>query len=324
MHSYTPFQETWWLEATSPGRWDAVEIEKGGQTIARLPYTVEEKHGARILTQPALTQSLGPWIQATDAGYSKTLSRENSLYEQLIAGLPEHDMFTQSCAPQITNWLPFYWAGFTQTTRYTYVLDVDRPIGEVKATLDKRNRRQLREASKEIVADVEDDVDTLLRLNDMTFARQGLAPNYSHDYVWRLDEAIQANAKRWIVIARDKESGQAEAGIYLFSHGSRIYSLLSGADPTVRNKNAGIVARWKAICLAHGHGEQLDFLGSMLKSVERRNRNYGATQVPYFALSSSNGVFEKGVKRANLLNAPRRTAWHIKKRALGMLKAKSN
>ncbi len=314
---YTPFQEPWWLDATAPGRWDAVQVERGGQLQAYLPFVIEESNGIRFLKQPLLTQSLGPWISETGAGYTTTLSREMSLYKELIDGLPAHDVFRQQFATQVTNWLPFYWEGFEQTTRYTYTLDMRQDLEEIYRGMDKRNRRQLRHAQESLTAETSDDLEAFLQLNDKTFERQGLAVPYSHDLVFRLDEAAKAHARRWIVLARDKWTGEAHAGIYMLASGDRMYSLMSGADPAFRDQNGGIVARWKAIETAHEAAvSTLDFQGSMLKTIERRNRNYGSSQVPYFLVSRSNGVLEAYERNRRIRRAPLVAAWRLKEAIL--------
>lgn len=306
--AYTIFQEGWWLEATSPNRWDAVEVERGGSVSARLPFTISEDGGIRRLGQPFLTPSLGPWVLDTGAGYTRALSREMSLYSELIEKLPKHDVFHQNFAPQVTNWLPFYWEGFTQTTRYTYTIDLRKGLEQIRADMDKRDRRQLRDASALLATEVTDDLGTLLSLNRLTYGRQGLNVPYDDELVYAIDEAVLQHSNRWIVLARDKETGRPHAGIYMVQDEDRIYSLISGADPEVRNANGGIVARWGAIEAIHGQADTLDLAGSMIRSVERRNRNYGAVQEPYMALFRSNGRLEARERRQKMKRAPLRAA----------------
>lgn len=317
---YTIFQEPWWLDAAAPGAWDAVEVERGGQSQAYFPYVVTEKNGIRTLGQPALTQTLGPWVKDTGAGYTRALSREMSLYRELIEGLPDHDVFHQNFAPQVTNWLPFYWEGFTQTTRYTYTFDLTQSLDQLRANMDKRYRRQLSAAQKELVGEVSEDLETLLRLNDMTFARQGLDTPYSHDFVYRLDQAVQKHAKRWIVLARGRDDGVPHAGIYMVSDGNQVYSLFSGVDPQLREHNGGIVARWKAFEAARGNGMTLDLQGSMIESIERRNRNLGAYQIPMMSLYRSNGRQEKTQRKQELKRAPLVALARIKNQVLQLQK----
>lgn len=290
MDTHSMFQQPWWLEATAPGQWDAVEVERGGETVAWLPYVVKKQRGLRVFTQPQLTQSLGPWTKETGAHYTQALSRDINLYTELIKKLPKFDVFRQNFAPEVTNWLPFYWNNFSQTTRYTYTVDLTRPMQELWSDLDKRDRRQLRNATDLVEAELVQDLAEVLSLNDMTFNRQGLKTPYDHEYVHQIDSAVREQARRWAVVAREKASGLPLAGIYMVAFRGRVYSLLSGVDPDHRHLNAGIVARWKAFEEAHSYGGVLDLQGSMMKTIERRNRNYGSKQVPYYSITKGNGL----------------------------------
>ena len=315
---YTPFQEPWWLEATAPGRWDAVEIERGGELQAYLPFVVREEHGARILEQPLLTQSLGPWVADTGAGYTNALSREMDLYKRLIEGLPSHDVFTQNFATQVTNWLPFYWEGFQQTTRYTYTLDMRQDLDEIHRGMDKRNRSRIRRGQQDLVvtASESEGLETLLNLSQMTFERQGMSLPYSREFVRTLDEAVQKHSRRIIVIARGKEDGLPHAANYAFGDSKRVYALMSGADPALRQSGASVVARWRTIEWAHTFTETFDFEGSMVRGIEHRNRKYGAHQTPYFSIHRSNGVLEANEAKRRRRRAPLIAAWRLKEAAL--------
>lgn len=318
---HTLFQQDWWLDAAAPGAWDAVEVEKGGKVQARLPFTIEERWGARTLTQPALTQSLGPWVQDTGARYSRALSREMSLYSELIEKLPDHDLFHQNFAPEVTNWLPFYWEGFAQTTRYTYTLDMEQGLEGLWAGMDKRNRSRARKAEEELnlVESQTEHLETLLDLVDKTFERQGLETPFERDLAYRLDEAIRKNAQRIIVIAFD-DDGNAHSGNYVMGDERRMYALMSGGDPDFRASGAGVLTRWKSISWAQPRTQIYDFEGSMLEGVEHRNRKYGAVQTPFFAISRSNGRVESKRKLHKMRRAPLVAAWKLKEQALGILR----
>ena len=70
------FQQPWWLDAVAPGQWGEVTCEEGGRVVARLPYVVRGRPRFRVLTQSSLTQTLGPWIEATDAKPVRAFARE--------------------------------------------------------------------------------------------------------------------------------------------------------------------------------------------------------------------------------------------------------
>lgn len=286
METYSMFQQPWWLDATAPGRWDAVEIERGGELMAWLPFVVTKWRGTRVLTMPQLTQSLGPWIKNTGAGYTKTLNREMELYGELIARLPKHDSFKQNFAPEITNWLPFYWRDFSQTTRYTYTIDLSQPLEAIHSQMDKRNRSRLRRAEQELLVthSSTEYLEDVLEMSRLTFERQGLGVPYPEDLLYSIDEAVQrSGAHRWVVKATDAD-GRLHSAVYVVGDSQRTYALVSGADPEVRSSGASVLTRWKSIMLAQEVSSIYDFEGSMLRGVEHRNRKYGAKQTPYFAV----------------------------------------
>lgn len=286
--TFTVFQEPWWLDGVAPNAWDAVEIQEGGRTVARFPFVIREANGSLNLGQPKLTQSLGPWIEtAPDASTNTQLSRQKDLFTKLIKRLPPHQSFLQNFAPQVTDWLPFYWQGFTQTTRYTYALDLSQSDEELLAGASKNTRKRIRSASRSVSVGVENDLDILLRLNDMTFARQEMEPPYTHDYVRRLDDAVTRNGVRILTVARDLDTGRPTAAAYGVGDGRRIYLLMSGADPEKRSSGAGYLTKWHLIQESKKTSEVFDFEGSMIERIESFNRGFGAQQVPYFQVRKS-------------------------------------
>ena len=98
-------------------------MEKGGRIIGSMPYFIKNRMAFTLLTQSQLMQTMGPWLRSSNAKYANQLSEQKDLMTELIRKLPRFDYFFQNFHYSITNWLPFYWQGFNQTTRYTYVLE---------------------------------------------------------------------------------------------------------------------------------------------------------------------------------------------------------
>ena len=57
--------------------------------------------------------------------------QQHELIEEFIRELPADVSFTHRFHENFTNWLPFYWSGFEQTTRYTYLLTKLNPTSSV-------------------------------------------------------------------------------------------------------------------------------------------------------------------------------------------------
>jgi Acetyltransferase (GNAT) domain len=278
------FQQPWWLDAVAPGRWSAVEIRRGGELKARLPYVMDRRMGLTLLRQPLLTPFLGPWICPSEGKYATQLAHQKELYTELIEQLPAHHYFSQTFHYSVENWLPFYWKGFQQTTRYTYMINNLTDLDHVWSEFRENIRREIRKASKRLRVHSEYGIDTFFNINELTFLRQGLPLPYSRESVRRLDEACSARSARTIFFAED-DDGRVHAAVYIVWDEQSAYYLMGGGDPALRTSGAMSLALWEAIKFSHQVSRRFDFEGSMIEPIERFFRAFGACQVPYFHVS---------------------------------------
>lgn len=283
------FSQAWWLDATAGEKgWDVALVEKGGAIVAAMPYVPRKRHGFTLLGQPALTQTLGPWLREAAGKSSTRLAQQKDLLQALIEQLPPFDHFTQNWHWSLGNWLPFYWAGFQQTTRYTYILN---ELGDEQALwqgLQENIRREIKKASSRFHLRVRTDfsVGDFLHLNRMTFDRQGMALPYTEAFVHALDQACAARQARKIFIAED-EQGRRHAGVYIVWDQNSAYYLMGGGNPELRNSGATSLCMWEAIKFAATVTQRFDFEGSMIEPVEKFFRAFGAQQTPYFSVSKT-------------------------------------
>src|SRR5262245_64117416 len=278
------FQQPWWLDAVAPGAWSAVEIRRGGELQARLPYVMDRRMGLTRLRQPPLTPYLGLWIRPSEGKYATQLSYQKELYTELIEQLPAHDYFSQTFHYSVENWLPFYWKGFQQTTRYTYVINDLTDLDYVWSEFQENIRREIRKASKRLCVHSEYGIDRFLNINELTFARQGLSLPYSREFVSRLDDACSARSARKLFFAED-ESGRVHAAAYIVWDERSAYYLMGGGAPDLRTSGAMSLVLWEAIKFSHQVSRCFDFEGSVIEPIERFFRAFGARQVPYFYVS---------------------------------------
>lgn len=282
------FQQPWWLDATcGPENWNVLLVESGSGIQASLTYRKSKKFLFEILSQPALTPFLGPWIRESSAGRSEATSRQTALLAALIEQLPPHHYYLQNWNPRYKNWLAFYWKGFTQTTHYTYILDDLHDTDRLWSQLQGKVRTEIKKAegrSGIVVAD--GTVDEIYALVRLTFSRQGKEPPFSKSYLESIDVACAQRACRKILIAKDK-SGRPHAGAYIVWDSLSAYYLVGGGDPEVRNSGAATLCLWKAIQFASTVSKQFDFEGSIIEPIERFFRSFGAVQTPYFMVQQT-------------------------------------
>ena len=293
------FLQPWWLDtACGPSAWDVSLAIKADGVHAALPYFERRVRGVRLLAQPPLTPFLGPWMRTTGGERNADYSRQKELLSALIDGLPSRLNYTQTWSPDMTNWLPFYWRGFEQTTRYTYVLDDLSDEERLWRDLKGSTRTDIRKAESRhgMTASFDSSLDEFLSLNLMTFARQGLEQPYTTEYVESLDAACQTRQCRQIIIARDSH-GRPHAGVYLVWDRGSAYYLMGAGDPDLRHSGAASLCMWEAIRFASAVSKCFNFEGSMIEPIERFFRSFGARQTPYFRVSR----FSSKVVRTGLI-----------------------
>lgn len=276
------FSKGWWLDIVC-GRenWDVVYIEENSKITASLPYYKKKKLGLNLLLMPPLTQHLGIWIDyKSNLTYYKKLSFEKKIISELIELLPRMDRFSQNLHYQYTNWLPFYWNDFNQTTKYTYVIKGITDLDSVFTGFRSNLKRDIKKAQGAVSVRKIDDTKILYDLVDMTYSRQGLKFKYSYNIIKELYEEAYRRGQAMMLISEDQERN-IHSGIMVVWDKESAYYLLSGTNPMYRKTNSVGLLIWEAIKKLSTKTKNFDFEGSMIESVEAFFRTFGAEQVPY-------------------------------------------
>jgi len=293
------FSQDWHLDAvTNDGVWDVALVIKSGKVVASYPYFLKQQGGFKYITQPVLSKMMGPYITPE----FNTSKHENSILKELIEQLPDVAAIEQNFHYRFTNWLPFYWAGFQQSTFYTYVLKELDNLDSTYANLDRHYRNKVIPSAKENLRIVTDrSLEDFYRVFSKSFERQDLSAPITFDYLKKYDQVMKDNQARQILFAVDQED-QIHSVIYLTWDGQSSYYHLAGDDPDLRKSGSGIFIAWEAIRYTK---EVLglnvfDFEGSMIPGIEKVRRKFGAQQMSYFYIhkhkSSAFHFFQK-IKR---------------------------
>ena len=288
------FQQPWWLEAMAPGRWGEATVERDGRIVARMPYVVRGRPRMRVLTMPPLTQTLGPWVERSEASPPRALGHEHELLAELEAALPPSAAFIQQFAPAMLNALAFHWAGYRLEIQYTYRLALGGE-DELWKGLRGNIRREIRKARGRVEVREDLGLDRFHAVWAKTFSRQGLPPPASLAELERLDAACAAHDARAMLFASDA-AGEVHAVAYVVWDANGAFNLLGGADPRLRSSGASSLLMWESILRARLVTDVFDFEGSMIGPVERFFRAFGSRQTPY--LKVSRGAAARGVLAA--------------------------
>jgi len=294
------FSLPWWLDSVCGEKnWDVIIYEKGGQIWGTMPYYKKKKYFFYIITMPKLTQTMGVYIKyPKNQKYYKKLSWEKEIMNYFIKNLPKFDNFSQNFYYTYTNWLPFYWNEFKQTTRYTYSIE-KRSIEELEKRFETDIRRRRRKADNlEIEVFESEDIQEFYKLNKKTFARKGRDIPYSFEFIEKLYHNCKDNNAVKMFFSKDKE-GTIIAGTFLVYDENTVYYIMGGVDSAKKDLGGMDVVQFESIKFALESSRKFDFEGSMIESIEKYFRSFGAVQQRYFNISKNNS---KILKIRQLLN----------------------
>src|ERR1700733_12806011 len=279
------FAHRWWLEAVAPGMYEILKINEGGGIRAAWPIVCSKSDGAKHVCMPALTQKLGILFAPSAAKPVEAQSKNQRRTTELIEQLGDTASFHQNFHENFTDWLPFYWQGYTQTTRYTYVLGDISDLTSVWNGMRPNHRRDIQRATRLGIRIIDSlDIAKFLELNRKTFTRQGREPLASDELILRLDRACSANAGRKIFAGVDSQ-GRIHAAVYIAWSNDTAYYLMGGSEPNLRKSGPQLLALWEAVIFASSVVNRFAFEGSMLNQLEHGFRGFGARQLPYSSIT---------------------------------------
>lgn len=278
------FSRDWWLDTVcGEDNWDVLLQFSSKEVIAAMPIYTPKKD---VISMPFYTQTMGPWIRELphDLKPTSILSKKQEILSAFIPSLEKYSSVFQNFNYAITDWLPFYWSGYSQTTRYTYLLEQindKRHLWEQMASNTKRNILKARDRYN-ITIKRGVSASELLRMQTLSFDRQNLK-NKGTKILRRLIEQSKERRQGDVWGAYDSK-GVLHAAIFVAWQPSSAYYIAGGSDPMLRSSGAHSLALWQAIEDVSEFTDTFDFEGSMLPGVERFFREFGAKQVPYFAI----------------------------------------
>lgn len=275
------FSQPWWLDAVcGKNFWNVALIENKGRIIASLPYYYHRRIGLKYITMPQMTQVLGPWYRDIPNSENARLSYEYKIFNALYSQLPKVDFFSQGFHYKLTNWLPFYWLGFKQTTYYTYMIN---DISDVKLTINNfsyAKRKNIKKAESLLKVYYDLGCKEFYENHKISLRKQGLDISYTFKFFKSIYYAAYKNKSGRTIYAKDKNNN-IHSALFLIWSKEGAYNLISTIDPKFRNSGSTSLLIKEVIKKLSTKTNRFDFEGSMIKGVESSFRQFGTIQTPY-------------------------------------------
>lgn len=289
------FQQHWWMEAVCTGKhWDVLLArDKDGVIQAALPYLMGNRLGLRYILQPQLTQYNGIWYNYPKNCHTENqrLQFEKQAADNIIAQLKKLRLayYQQNFSPAITNWLPFHWTGYRQTTRYTYRFP---SIGDPEALISSASRAR-RQNMDDVAAACT--IDSLFPPKEFAvmhreyFERKKGEDLLSQDFVEHICHTALERGQALLWALRNT-SGKAVNVSFVVYDNHCAYALMSAITPQAP-RNSQTYLFWQMIRHLSSMTQSFDFEGSMEEGNEYFYRTFGTVQTPYHSLWRTNIPF---------------------------------
>ena len=290
----------WWLDAVcGEENWDVILVKRKEQIVASFPYLLFKDKGMKCIGMPQLTQKLGVYIKyPQNQSEMARLSYEKEILTEIINRLPACDFFRVNFDYSYTNWLPFYWQGFSQTTYYTYVVEDIADMERVYTCFDRSKKKNIKKAQGLVEFGFDLSAEEFYQNHQMTLKKQGKEISYSYAYFTKLYKAAYREGAGRTIYAKDKE-GHLHAALFVVWDKVSAYDLISTIDPEFRDSGASSLLVYEMMKFLSSKVKRFDFEGSMIEGVENSFRKFGASQKAYFSISKRNSrrfIVLKGLK----------------------------
>ena len=288
------FSQYWWMEAVCVGRkWDVLFVrDANDRIIASMPFLMGKKLGLRYIIQPLLAQTNGLWIKYPEGQTeNERLSYEKKICNDIISQLDRLKLFffLQHFHSSFTNWLPFYWKGFLQTTRYTYRIPDVSDLDKVFSGFSDAKQRQVRKAEKWLEVSFDLSPEEFYKYKTLSLPKGEKNDCPKELFLSCYNAAILKNGG--FIIAIKDQSGYFHAGAFIVWDKYSAYYLIPFVNPAFRSSGASSLIIWESLKYFSDKTKSFDFEGSMMENIENAYRSFGAIQTPYFRISRSASIW---------------------------------
>ncbi|MCB0640322.1 MAG: GNAT family N-acetyltransferase [Phaeodactylibacter sp.] len=287
-HTILPvYAKDWWLDAVAggPERWSATLYEdQQGQVLGALPFYREKRLGLSRIKQPPLATYTHLYLRYPDSEKEhRRYSLERKVIGELVRQLPPATHVNLLLDPTLTNWLPFYWQGFRQTTRYTYRWEDLSDPAKLFRQMESSVRGHIRHARALLQAETTTELKPFFDLLQTNYQAKKQRNPVDYAQLQRVHQAVLSRKAGTIWLAKDA-AGAVHAGAYCLHDRQCAYYWISASNPALRSRGATYFLLWEILKHYSKAGLAFHLEGSMLPGIEPVFASLGARQVPYFSI----------------------------------------
>lgn len=258
------------------------------QLIGGFYFLKTKKFGFNFIKLPPYTPHCGLFCTTE----SKNQSSINSFQKEVVAEVchyisSQKSALTVLAFPSfITDMQPFIWEKYKVIPNYTYRVDLQKSLEEIKSNFDPKNRNAI---NKTLKAEVTVTCNQLEKDALSNFFVNSLVAAGANVYKKELENIFLKFSKEFNSFSLEARKNKELLGVVfcIYDH-KNCYYLLGGVDKTTGVNGVNNLLIQSSIEKAKELGCWVfDFEGSMLKGVEKFFRSFGPELVPYYTANKA-------------------------------------
>ncbi|MGA3209002.1 MAG: GNAT family N-acetyltransferase [Syntrophales bacterium] len=247
----------------------------------------ESRFALTICTNAPFTPGIGPFLRIDSQNRVVVMEK----WKRALALMADHlenlsyAVVSISLNRSVVDTQPFIWKRNKVSPRYTYVIDLRKPLDEIWRDMSPERRRSITKGTKDgLITEQVIDHKCIKASVIETFLRQGKKINEYY-----LDKVLGEFAAEENSFAFVTRRGDMPIATSFCVHDAvTAYYLLGGYAHENKHHGAGPLCLWKSI----EHGQRIglkhfDFEGSMVPGIEKYFRGFGGELVPYYRISKA-------------------------------------
>lgn len=264
-HSIHPkiFGYAWYLDAITDKSWSALVF---GDYEVILAICVRSKYKIKYITQPYLCQAMG--LYGTNLPSQEQL---NLIIDYFKKNFYKTDIFVNE----------LFFPNADLIRRVNHSLPLDHSYDVIRQNFSNNTIRNFKNAAKyPHTIDENTNIESFI-----SFVSQHDKSDVLKDItqkIHNLINACQQNASGKIITARSDD--QIKSTVFLAEDDNRIYTLIMVSNEEGLHQKSMFYLLDFIIQQYAGSGKKLDFFGSNIPNIARRNEGFGATPEVYYHL----------------------------------------
>ncbi len=258
------------------------------QLIGGFYFLNTKKYGFTFLKLPPYTPHCGLFFISD----SKNKSSINNFTKEVMNEVStfftnQKSALTVLAFPSsIIDFQPFIWAKYKVIPNYTYRINLDKPLEDIKSNFDSKNRNVINKAIKEEIVVKENVLSKEELYNFFVNSLNTTDANIYKKELKNVFTKFSDDANSFSVSAF--KNNQLLGNVFCVFDKNVCYYLLGGVHKKSGIQGVNNLLVQKCIEKAKDLGcKTFDFEGSMLKGVEKFFRSFGPELVPYYTVNKA-------------------------------------